>query len=126
MESISSNKRNNEATIANKKLHTSTKKQSLISKMGRGLTFILFLLLFNYRRPIRGMIGVIGGFCGIFFSAVFTLPYMSGQEHFSLETKILAVIFFGPLCLLCLAINWYYDKLLLKLAPPDIQLTLFQ
>lgn len=80
------------------------------------LRYCLFFIMSILRGPIRF-------FCHIFiFSATIGIPVVSLGAPSTSNFKVPAVIFMIIGLLVCSAIQWFYDSLLLKLSTRDIYL----
>ncbi|MDD9333992.1 MAG: hypothetical protein PV354_10155, partial [Bartonella sp.] len=82
-----------------------------------------FLFLVLIRKPVIILTEFIaGGSLLVLF--IFFTGYVAGSAPFEHQTAM--VIGYIVLVLLSLAINWGYDTLLLRLAPPGSDLMLFK
>ncbi|WP_019223235.1 hypothetical protein [Bartonella rattaustraliani] len=95
----------------------------VVRKILKICVFFLFLFLLFIRRPIiiltQFMVG--GSFLVLF---MLWYGYMLGAKPYEHQTAM--VIGYIIFVFLGLAANWGYDALLLRLAPPEYELILFQ
>nr|WP_015060449.1 hypothetical protein [Bartonella sp. TT0105]ADN97102.1 hypothetical membrane protein [Bartonella sp. TT0105] len=85
--------------------------------------FFLFLFLLLIRRPVIVLTEFIaGGSLLVLF--IFFTGYVAGAAPFEHQTAM--VIGYIVLIFLSLAVNWWYDTLLLRLAPSNYDFMLFK
>ncbi|WP_375661491.1 hypothetical protein [Bartonella sp. CR127HXZ] len=126
MEGISSNKlkdennENNEATL--------NEAQSVPPQKRKGGPFrhMLFLFLLTFRKPIVFVTKILAiGF--LLMAGILCLTYLAvGRESLPLSIGIPMIITSALFGICNMYINWYYDILLLRLSPDNVNLSLFQ
>ncbi|WP_273791612.1 hypothetical protein [Bartonella sp. CM31XJBT] len=95
----------------------------ILHKILKICLFSLFLLLLLIRKPVIILTEFIaGGSLLVLF--IFFTGYVAGSAPFEHQTAM--VIGYIVLIFLSLAVNWGYDTLLLRLAPPGSDLMLFK
>ncbi|WP_208436155.1 hypothetical protein [Bartonella phoceensis] len=89
------------------------------------IKYALFLVLYNARRPVifmSGIMGVAGIVNLIFWSANYML---NGREGMPLLFGVPIIMMSITMILGYFYVPWYYDLLVLRLVPPGIKLRLF-
>ncbi|ACS52157.1 hypothetical membrane protein (plasmid) [Bartonella grahamii as4aup] len=95
----------------------------ILHKILKICLFSLFLFLLLIRKPVIILTEFIaGGSLLVLF--IFFTGYVAGSAPFEHQTAM--VIGYIVLIFLSLAVNWGYDTLLLRLAPPGSDLMLFK
>jgi len=82
---------------------------------------VLFFILRMLRPVLRIVVAIVSGFC---FLVAITLLILAWFHGWAGSFVLGAAGFFGG-ALICSALTWYYDVLLLKLTPEGYELTLW-
>ncbi|WP_144754774.1 hypothetical protein [Bartonella saheliensis] len=123
MEGISSNKLKNENKEANL-----NEAQSTSPKKRRGGPFrhMLFLFLLTFRKPIVLVTKVMAVFFLLGAGLLSMMCFIGEKGGMPLSIGIPMIIVSALFGIGNMYLNWYYDILLLRLSPDNVNLSLFQ
>ncbi|WP_330168090.1 hypothetical protein [Bartonella grahamii] len=126
MEGISSNKLKNENNESKEATLNETQPVPPKKRKGGPFRHMLFLFLLTFRKPIVLVTKILSiGF--LLMTGFLCIAYLvGGREALPLSVGIPMIIMSALFGIGNMYINWYYDILLLRLSPDNVNLSLFQ